>query len=125
MRNALLLAIRQALSPRWFGNLVYKSPRFISSGPLINRQNFLRLGSNVQQRTAITRAKIHLGDSSQHSLEPEKASLGRENEGPTYPAVVQQAYENMRKFDKCVLLTRVGSFYEVGYGLDAVQCRCR
>ena len=37
-----------------------------------------------------------------------------ENAGPAYPTVVQQALNNMRKYEKCVLLTRVGSFYEVG-----------
>jgi DNA mismatch repair ATPase MutS len=30
-----------------------------------------------------------------------------------YPTVVQQAFNNMRKFEHCVLLTRVGSFYEL------------
>ena len=42
-------------------------------------------------------------------LEP----LARDAERPSYPTVVRQAWNNMRKFDKCVLLTRVGSFYEV------------
>ena len=43
------------------------------------------------------------------SLEP----LQRDLDAPaTYPTVVQQARNNMNKFDKCVLLTRVGSFYE-------------
>ena len=37
----------------------------------------------------------------------------RDDAQPVYPTVVQQARDNMRKFDKCVLLTRVGSFYEV------------
>jgi hypothetical protein len=36
-----------------------------------------------------------------------------ENEEPIYPTVMQQALNNMRKFSHCVLLTRVGSFYEV------------
>lgn len=31
----------------------------------------------------------------------------------SYPTVVQQARDNMRKFDGCVVLTRVGSFYEL------------
>ena len=42
-------------------------------------------------------------------LEP----LARDAERPSYPTVVRQAWNNMRRFDKCVLLTRVGSFYEV------------
>lgn len=32
---------------------------------------------------------------------------------PTYPKVVQQARENMHRFGNCVLLTRVGGFYEL------------
>ena len=32
---------------------------------------------------------------------------------PAYPTVVQQARDNMREFEKCVLLTRVGGFYEL------------
>jgi hypothetical protein len=31
----------------------------------------------------------------------------------SYPTVVQQARNNMRKFDSCILLTRVGGFYEL------------
>lgn len=36
-----------------------------------------------------------------------------EEDGPAYPTVVLQARRNMRKFDGCVLLTRVGGFYEL------------
>jgi DNA mismatch repair ATPase MutS len=32
---------------------------------------------------------------------------------PSYPTVVLQAKRNMEKFDNCVLLTRVGGFYEL------------
>ncbi|KAL2270132.1 hypothetical protein VTJ83DRAFT_2316 [Remersonia thermophila] len=36
-----------------------------------------------------------------------------DKEGPAYPTVVLQARRNMDKFDNCVLLTRVGGFYEL------------
>lgn len=36
-----------------------------------------------------------------------------EDDAPAYPTVVQQARSNMRKFENCVLLTRVGGFYEL------------
>lgn len=36
-----------------------------------------------------------------------------DDEGPAYPTVVQQARRNMQKFENCVLLTRVGGFYEL------------
>lgn len=32
---------------------------------------------------------------------------------PAYPTVVFQARRNMQKFDNCVVLTRVGGFYEL------------
>ncbi|KAI1322208.1 muts domain V [Xylariaceae sp. FL0255] len=37
----------------------------------------------------------------------------QEDGGPAYPTVVLQARRNMRKFENCVLLTRVGGFYEL------------
>jgi len=40
-------------------------------------------------------------------------SVPIEYDAPAYPTVVLQARANMRKFDNCVLLTRVGGFYEL------------
>lgn len=40
-------------------------------------------------------------------LEPEPPAA------PSYPTVVLQARRNMQQFDNCVLLTRVGGFYEL------------
>ncbi|KAK3397615.1 muts domain V-domain-containing protein [Sordaria brevicollis] len=37
----------------------------------------------------------------------------QEEQEPAYPTVIQQHRQNMQKFDNCVLLTRVGSFYEL------------
>ncbi|EGO52306.1 hypothetical protein NEUTE1DRAFT_71749 [Neurospora tetrasperma FGSC 2508] len=37
----------------------------------------------------------------------------QEDQEPAYPSVIQQHRHNMQKFDNCVLLTRVGSFYEM------------
>ena len=37
----------------------------------------------------------------------------KEDEAPAYPTVIQQARNNMQKFEKCVVLTRVGGFYEL------------
>ncbi|MCJ1350396.1 MAG: DNA mismatch repair ATPase msh1 [Icmadophila ericetorum] len=39
--------------------------------------------------------------------------LDEKDAAPMYPTVIQQAYNNMRKFDNCVLLTKVGGFYEL------------
>ena len=40
-------------------------------------------------------------------------ALPLEENIPSYPTVVLQARNNMRKFENCVLLTRVGGFYEL------------
>ncbi|TGO34032.1 hypothetical protein BHYA_0215g00080 [Botrytis hyacinthi] len=42
-------------------------------------------------------------------LEP----LEIENEPPPYPTVIMQARNNMLKFENCVVITRVGGFYEL------------
>ena len=42
-----------------------------------------------------------------------EAGLPKIEDGLAYPTVVQQAHNNMRKYVDCVLLTRVGSFYEL------------
>ncbi|KAK4176328.1 putative muts protein 1 [Triangularia setosa] len=41
------------------------------------------------------------------------APMEQDDEQPQFPTVVQQARRNMQKFDNCVLLTRVGGFYEL------------
>lgn len=46
-------------------------------------------------------------------LTTDKDAPEEEDERPTYPTMVQQARNNMQKFENCVLLTRVGGFYEV------------
>ena len=46
-------------------------------------------------------------DGANHGLPSEHATE------KVYPTVVQQALNNMEKYENCVLLTRVGSFYEV------------
>ena len=53
----------------------------------------------------------------QGALPPQDAEPIQEDDGPSYPPVIQQALNNMRALPHCVLLTRVGSFYEV----DALQ----
>lgn len=42
-----------------------------------------------------------------------KKDLIDTKDGPTYPTVVSQARENIDKHKDCVLLTKVGSFYEM------------
>ena len=40
--------------------------------------------------------------------------LGNENgKAAKYPTVVQEAYDNMQRYQDCVVLTKVGGFYEL------------
>ncbi|KAF4456234.1 hypothetical protein F53441_1597 [Fusarium austroafricanum] len=47
------------------------------------------------------------------STKPLPLPLPLAQDPPAYPTVVLQARQNMLKFDNCVLLTRVGGFYEL------------
>ena len=67
----------------------------------------------IQCRGAKSRATISINELPQNTFTAGPSIPWFENEGPAYPTVVQQAWNNMRKFDKCVLLTRVGGFYEL------------
>jgi len=62
-------------------------------------------------RGAKRRETINRNDLPQGALPLEPIPL--EKNAPKYPTVVLQARTNMRKFENCVLLTRVGGFYEL------------
>ncbi len=62
-------------------------------------------------RTAKTKASLKLDDLPQGAIALD--SIPVEDDAPQYPTVVLQARTNMRKFENCVLLTRVGGFYEL------------
>lgn len=86
------------------------SVRHVTNGP--TRPFVLPLQiSCVMKRYAKRKASITLDDLPQGmvALDP----LPYELNEPAYPTVVQQARTNMRKFENCVLLTRVGGFYEL------------
>jgi hypothetical protein len=65
-------------------------------------------------RGAKTKTTAKLKDLPQGALKLETYSDGAD-EAPRYPKVVQDHRNNMEKFKNCVVLTRVGSFYEVSY----------
>ncbi|KAF6815945.1 DNA mismatch repair protein [Colletotrichum sojae] len=70
-----------------------------------------RLSGLVFARGKRTKSTLKLEDLPQGALplDPEPV----QDERPAYPTVVLQAQRNMQKFDNCVLLTRVGGFYEL------------
>ncbi len=79
-----------------------------------------RSTSNRQTRGTKSRATVKLKDLPQGILDSGNTVRDWEDDGPAYPTVVQQARNNMRKFTDCVLLTRVGGFYEVCLHLYAI-----
>ena len=64
------------------------------------------------RRGAKTKSSSKLKDLPQGALKLEPYNEGADD-SPRYPTVVQQHRNNMQKFKNCILLTRVGGFYEV------------
>ena len=91
--------------------------RAIRHAPACQRASWSRpipsIAPLTQARGAKSKTTIKLGDLPQGVLEGGPLPPSQEDEGPGYPIVVQQAWNNMQKFHDCVLLTRVGNFYEL------------
>ncbi|KFH47876.1 hypothetical protein ACRE_011880 [Hapsidospora chrysogenum ATCC 11550] len=60
-----------------------------------------------------TKTTVDLSDLPQGVLPRDPLPQDEAPSEPAYPTVVLQARRNMQKFDNCVLLTRVGGFYEL------------
>jgi hypothetical protein len=65
----------------------------------------------VQNRGARTKSSIKLDDLPQGVIPLEPLPL--EEKEPVLPTVLKQVRSNMIKFENCVVLTRVGGFYEL------------
>lgn len=65
-----------------------------------------------QRRSAKKKATVALNDLPQGSIGGNALPL-QDAEEPEYPPLLQQVRNNMLKFSHCVLVTRVGGFYEV------------
>ena len=66
----------------------------------------------VLRRGAKSKSTLNLKDLPQGSLKLESYNDSADD-APRYPAVVQGHRNNMQKFKNCVVLTRIGGFYEV------------
>lgn len=66
----------------------------------------------VRDRGKKTKAAVKLDDLPQGLIPLEPLALEPDINKP-FPTVVRQARSNMQKFENCVLLTRVGGFYEL------------
>lgn len=69
--------------------------------------------SRVHFRGKKTKTVVKLSDLPQGVIQTESLPEQEPKNEPAYPTVVLQARRNMDKFDNCVLLTRVGGFYEL------------
>ena len=67
----------------------------------------------VQRRGAKVQTALRLDELPQGSITIGLEKRAKVDDEPEYPTVVQQARNNMLKFSHCVVLTRVGGFYEV------------
>lgn len=67
----------------------------------------------IQVRGKKTKTTVDLSDLPQGVLPRDPLPQDEAPSEPAYPTVVLQARRNIQKFDNCVLLTRVGGFYEL------------
>lgn len=65
------------------------------------------------RRVRKTTTTVKLADLPQGILHPPPLPPSDQDDAPAYPTVVLQARRTMRQFSNCVLLTRVGGFYEL------------
>ena len=79
-------------------------------GPHVHESRH-RSFSQEAPKSAKIRTSVTTRDLPQGALSLEPIPL--EKDAPKYPTVVLQARNNMQKFENCVLLTRVGGFYEL------------
>ncbi|KAH7086726.1 muts domain V-domain-containing protein [Paraphoma chrysanthemicola] len=76
------------------------------------RQPWPAYNHPFQRRCAGRKATVKLDELPQGVLET-KALPPQDDAEPDYPPLLQQVRNNMLKFSHCVLLTRVGGFYEL------------
>jgi len=65
------------------------------------------------RRSAKTRTTLKIDELPQGRLPAHPREPLAKEDGPAYPPVLQQVRNNMQKFSHCVVLTRVGNFYEL------------
>ncbi|XMA20571.1 hypothetical protein WAI453_013362 [Rhynchosporium graminicola] len=111
--------------------ILYSSVRAIGHRRVLNSQSLLSRSLHSSAFTRIPRTTQSLvlayrgqsrGKKTKSSIKLDELPQGvipldplplEQDAPPSYSTVVQQARTNMRKFENCVLLTRVGGFYEL------------
>ncbi|TVY54969.1 MutS-like protein, partial [Lachnellula cervina] len=79
--------------------------------PPVRNKHVLSRPTRVPNRGAKKKSSAKLDELPQGTIPLEPLAL--EEQEPALPTVLLQARSNMRKFENCVLLTRVGGFYEL------------
>ena len=91
--------------------IVSSHPDSLSQHDFSRHSLITRQACRPQIRGKKTKSSLKLDDLPQGVIQLDPLPL--EDDVPPYPTVVLQARSNMRKFENCVLLTRVGGFYEL------------
>ncbi|KXS98591.1 hypothetical protein AC578_4332 [Pseudocercospora eumusae] len=85
------------------------SVRLLAQSPFISKRPWLWVQQRgVKKQTTIKASALRQGASA--PLPQDDIEVAPER---TYPTVLQQHLNNVRKFEDCVVLTRVGDFYEM------------
>lgn len=113
MHNVAFSTIRRPIPFKWLCPLPYKHFGIQTIRSCDLRKPNSQHHGLLQRRGAKTVATARLDELPCRSVKSADILPEFENVGPAYPTMVLQARNNMRKFENCVLLTRVGSFYEV------------
>ena len=88
-------------------------PKCSGAFPLLGRGAKTKASLNLNDPWESVSRKTKVNEVPQGVIGLDPLPALEEDDVPQYPAVVQGARNNMIKFKDCVVLTRVGSFYEV------------
>ena len=91
----------------------WKSFRLTPSTPTVSDLKARWASSKTPKSPMKSRATVRLDDLPQGVLASPSVNHDAAQDAFQYPTVIQQARNNMRNYDDCVVLTRVGNFYEV------------
>ena len=113
MKYARLLTIQYRLRARWLSRCPHRRATLATVFSVDHLERPIHRAYQIQYRGVKSKVIVSVDELLHRQPRPETSLPKLEDEGPTYPTVVQQAKNNMRQYENCVLLTRVGSFYEV------------
>ena len=78
--------------------------------------------SKLWDRGAKKKSSVTLEAIPQGALSATSLDTVYGDDEPSYPSLLREVRNNMRKFPNCVVLTRVGNFYEVIHSILCLLC---